>query len=318
MSQNANAITIRHDSALPVFDQACTAELLGYRSLIDALADAAREYDAGAIRSPERMAVPIGPEGMLLSMPATASDIGIHKLVSIQPGNARRGLPTIHGIVTVCDAATGRPLFLLDGPEVTGRRTAAITLLAIRELAATQPREVVLFGTGAQARHHVQAFSEVYPEIQIWVRGRNQRSAAAFSENLRHIHRRIAPCPDAIPDSVGAVIMLTSSTEPLYDEPARHGRLVIGVGAFQPDMAEIGEVTLNGSVVCCDDVVGARVEAGDLLRAGVDWTKVHSLGSLLRNGRNSDGPFVFKSVGTGVWDLAASRVAAKSVCATPP
>ena len=59
--------------------------------------------------------------------------------------------------------------------------------------------------------------------------------------------------------------------------------------------------------------MGARHEAGDLLRAGIDWGRVRSLGSLLRRGPGSDGPFVFKSVGTGAWDLAAARVAAKAV-----
>lgn len=298
---------------ITVFDRAETARLLDWHALLDALAAAAADYAQGRILSPERMVVPLGQGGVLLSMPATADDLGIHKLVNVQPANARRGLPTIHGIVTVCAAATGQPLFALDGPEVTGRRTAAVTLLAMRELAASAPREILLYGTGAQARYHVQALAAIHPQARIWVRGSTPQAAAAFSDSLRPVHPHIAACPETIPESVDVVVMVTTSTEPIYDEPARPGRLVIGVGAFKPEMAEIGKTTLDGSVLFSDDPAGARHEAGDLLRAGIDWGRVRSLGSLLQNGPGGTGPFVFKSVGTGAWDLAAARVAARAM-----
>lgn len=297
----------------PVFDASRTARLLDYPMLMDALALAASEYESGTLRSPERTAVPLGQGGVLLSMPATAPDLGIHKLVSVQPRNARQGLPTIHGLVTVCDAATGQPLFALDGPEVTGRRTAAVTLLALRALATSAPREIALLGTGVQARHHVQALTCLFPQAMIWVRGRRPESAAAFCDSLRAVHPYIAPCPPALPDSVDTVITVTTSTEPVYDGVARPGRLVIGVGAFRPDMAEIGATTLTGSVLFSDDPAAARHEAGDLMRAGIAWDRVRSLGSLLREGPGAPAPFVFKSVGTAAWDLAAARVAARAL-----
>lgn len=296
-----------------ILDAARTADLLGYAQLMQALARAAGEYEAGAIRSPERTALPLGQGGVLLSMPATAPDLAIHKLVSVQPGNARHGLPTIHGLVTVCDAPTGRPLFALDGPELTGRRTAAVTLLAMQALAASPPREILLIGTGTQARHHAQALACMHPQARLWVRGRSPASAQAFCNGLDAPHGRIAPLSGAIPDSVDVVIAVTTSTEPVYDEDPRNGRLVIGVGAFRPEMAEIGTTTLAGSTLFCDDPLGARHEAGDLLRAGIDWSRLRSLAALLRDGPGATAPRVFKSVGTAAWDLAAARVAAHAL-----
>ncbi|MDR0205367.1 MAG: delta(1)-pyrroline-2-carboxylate reductase family protein [Delftia acidovorans] len=297
----------------PVFDPSRTAQLLGYPALLEALALAAGEYEAGAIRSPERMAVPLGQGGVLLSMPAAAADLGIHKLVSVQPRNARHGMPTIHGLVTVCDAPTGRPLFALDGPEVTGRRTAAVTLLAMRALMAQPAREIAIIGTGAQARHHAQALACMHPQARLLVRGRSQAAAKMFCNGLHAIHDRIAPLAGPIPGTVDVVITVTTSTEPVYDEGPRAGRLVIGVGAFRPEMAEIGATTLGGSTLFSDDPAGARHEAGDLLRAGIAWDRVRSLGALLRDGPGAPAPFVFKSVGTGAWDLAAARVAARAL-----
>ncbi|UFH51148.1 hypothetical protein [Pseudomonas sp. KNUC1026] len=93
------------------------------------------------------------------------------------------------------------------------------------------------------------------------------------------------------------------------DEPAQVGRLVIGVGAFKPEMAELGAQVLGGSQLVADEPAGARHEAGDLLRAGVDWGQVKSLAQALRGELDLAKPVAFKSVGTGAWDLAAGRVA---------
>ncbi len=82
---------------LIVLSRKRTAKSLDFSKLVDAIATAALEYDAGQIQSPERMVVPFGIGGAMLSMPATAHDIGIHKLVTVQPANKERQLPTIHG-----------------------------------------------------------------------------------------------------------------------------------------------------------------------------------------------------------------------------
>jgi 1-piperideine-2-carboxylate/1-pyrroline-2-carboxylate reductase [NAD(P)H] len=280
--------------------------------LVDAIALAAAELEAGAILSPERLVVPLGNGGVMLSMPATASDIAIHKLVNVQPANAAHQLPTIHGAVTVCDAATGRILCVLDGPEVTGRRTAAVTLQAIRILLQREPAKFLLFGTGVQSRYHLQALHSRYPQSDVWVRGRDAKASIDFCASHVGLHDRLHPCEKKIPD-VDVVVTLTTSTQPVYNEPARPGRLVIGVGAFKPEMAELGEITLTGSDLYADDPAGARHEAGDLLRANIDWTKVGSLAAALRGPIDTSRPAVFKSVGTAAWDLAAARVALQSM-----
>ncbi len=247
-------------------------------------------------------------------MPATAHDIAIHKLVNVHPGNARRGLPTIHGAVTVCDAATGQIGCVLDGPEVTGRRTACVTLLAIRHLLARAPGHILIIGTGSQARYHVQALHALYPQAQVWVRGRSVDAAMRFCEDNRLLHAHLQPCGISAP-AMDVVVTLTTSTEPVYDEAAQPGRLVVGVGAFKPEMAELGPRTLAGSDIYADDPAGARHEAGDLLRAGVDWPRVASLGAMLRGPVDAARPVVFKSVGTAAWDLAAARVALRALAA---
>jgi hypothetical protein len=109
-------------------DAAETLRALPFAELVPELARAARELAAGTLRAPERLVVPIEPEGTLLCMPAVAPDIGITKVVTVHASNRARGLPAIQGEVCVFEAASGRRLALLDGPVVTARRTAAVSL----------------------------------------------------------------------------------------------------------------------------------------------------------------------------------------------
>ncbi len=308
----ASTSTASPSHRLPVCDAKATAQALPFAALAKAIEAAAVEYREGKILSPERMVVPMGQGGVMLSMPATSHDIGIHKLVNVHPGNAALKLPTIHGIVTVCAAATGQPLCQLDGPVVTGRRTAAVSMVAIHRLLGHAPRQVLLIGTGVQARHHIQALQDLYPDCTVWVRSRQVATAQALCAEFAE-PGTVRACPAGIPEGVDAVITLTTATEPVYDEPPQVGRIVVGVGAFKPEMAEIGKTTLDGSVLYADDPAGARHEAGDLLRAGVEWSRVHALAQLVREEPDRSQAFVFKSVGTAAWDLGAARVALASL-----
>lgn len=302
-----------------IFDAAATARLIPYAALVDALKRASIEYAQQRIASPERLVVPLNEGGIMLSMPATAPDLAIHKLVNVCPSNGPRGLPTIHGKVMTFDADTGETLFILDGPIVTGRRTAAISMLGVETFAAGTPREFLLIGTGTQALNHLEAIGELFPDARVWVKGSAPPRAEAFCAQHRDKARELRPLTQdggtTIPESVDVVIALTTSKQPIYDEPARAERLVIGVGAFTPAMVEIGARTIAGSALFVDDAAGARHEAGDFIQAGVDWAQVGGIASVLDNPAllPQKKPIVFKSVGCAAWDLAACRVAREAL-----
>ncbi|MBW0448172.1 delta(1)-pyrroline-2-carboxylate reductase family protein [bacterium M00.F.Ca.ET.228.01.1.1] len=303
-----------------MFDAAATARLTPYAALVDALKRTSIDYAQRRIASPERLGVPLNGGGILLSMPASASDLAIHKLVNVCPDNGSRGLPTIHGQVMAFDADTGETLFILDGPTVTGRRTAAMSMLGVRTFAAAAPREFLLIGTGTQALNHLEAIGDLYPQARVWVKGSAPARAEAFCAAHRGKAFELRPLtqPDtALPDSIDTVIALTTSRQAVYDEAARAGRLVIGVGAFTPEMVEIGARTLAGSALFVDDMAGAKHEAGDFIQAGVDWSGVRGIASVLDNAAwaPSQTPVVFKSVGCAAWDLAACRVARQALSA---
>jgi 1-piperideine-2-carboxylate/1-pyrroline-2-carboxylate reductase [NAD(P)H] len=297
-----------------------TAQALPYAQLVPAVAQAARELAQQLIQAPERLVVPMTAGGVLLAMPAVGADLSVTKLVTVHPGNGAQGLPAIQGEVVVMDTATGRRLALLDGPTVTARRSAAITLLGIQTLAPHTPKTALLIGTGAQAAAHADALVEHLGLAQFWVAGRSLPAAQAFCAAVQARYPHVAATAMVVGDLQNALpttdllLALTTSRTPVIPAHIGPQTLAIGVGAFKPDMVEFPPALLHSRQIVVDDLGGARHEAGDLLQAGVDWSQVRDLASVL------DAPSppgatvpVFKTVGQAAWDLAAARVAMAAI-----
>ena len=292
-----------------------TQRVLPFAELIPAVARAAREHASGALHSPERLVVPTGA-GTLLCMPAVADDVGIAKLVTVHRANPERGLPAIHGEMIVFEADTGRRLLMLDGATVTARRTAAVSMLGIDTLAPRKPASVMLIGTGVQAWVHALALIEYMNVRSFRIAGTDLSRANQFIEKLRAVAPDIeasavvasALPPTGMGDDV--VIALTTSTRPVVPAQLPGTTLVVGVGAFRPEMAELPPQLLQQRGIVVDYLHGAQSEAGDLLQAKVDWRQVVELSAVL-NGAVVPGSTlpVLKTVGHASWDLAAARVA---------
>lgn len=298
-------------SSINIYNAGQTATLLDFPSLVATLSDIVPEYTDGRIHAPERQAVAFPQGGIMLSMPATAHDIAVHKLVNVVRENRARGIPTINGVVSAYDGETGLPLFMLDGPTVTARRTAAVSMLGLKTLLGRSPQCVVLIGTGGQAAGHLDALSALYPGLHTVIIGHGEGKAAQLIASHKHLPLQMEAA-STIPDNADVIITLTTSATPVYNAVARPDRLIIAVGAFRPDLAEIGADTLSGSVLYIDDPAGGRHEAGDYIQANVNWDAVRSLDHALREGPPADQPMVFKTVGCAAWDLAAARCALKN------
>lgn len=293
-----------------------TAHALPYDKLVPAIAQAAQELAVGRINAPERQVVPIDPASVLLSMPAIGPDIGVTKLITVHGDNARHGLPAIQGEVIVFDRTTGKRHALLDGPTVTARRTAAVTLLGIQLLAPRTPSSALLIGTGVQAAAHADALHTFFGVTAFRIASRDAAHAEAFCSTLMRTHPQVTATPvsaetarTCTPDT-DLVIALTTSRSPVIPSRLHDDTLAIGVGAFKPEMVEFPADLLHARRIVVDHLAGARHEAGDLLQAGIDWTAVRDIGNLVMEGWSTTGMLpVLKTVGHAAWDLAAARVA---------
>lgn len=297
-----------------ILDSADTARLLSFDDLVPAVAHVARQMAQGKINAPERQVVTIDEASVLLSMPAIAADLGVTKLITVHNNNARHHLPAIQGEVIVFDTQTGRRLALLDGPTVTARRTAAVTLLGIQQLAPATPKSALLIGTGVQATAHAEALHAFFGITEFCIASRDSVHAQRFCDALALRGVNAEPVDaKALPERCQAtdlVIALTTATEPVIPAQLPAQTLAIGVGAFKPQMAEFPAALLHARPIVVDHLDGARHEAGDLLRANVDWSSVRDLARVLGEGIDKNGPTpVLKTVGHAAWDLAAARVA---------
>jgi 1-piperideine-2-carboxylate/1-pyrroline-2-carboxylate reductase [NAD(P)H] len=156
--------------------------------------------------------------------------------------------------------------------------------------------------------NHAQALAALYPAARISIAGRTRAAAERFI--AEHGFTAAATETADMAEDVDVVITGTTSKQPVYLHAARAGRLVIAVGAFKPDAAEIARATVLASRVFVDDPEGAHHEAGDLLQAGVDWAQVQGIAQALDGAAMADSVAVlFKTVGCAAWDLAAARVA---------
>lgn len=300
---------------MEILDAERTAERLPYPELADSIREVALAMGSGELRAPPRFVLPLQEGGVLLVMPASDSDIAITKLVTVHPENPTRGLPTIQGEVVVMDATTGGRLGLLEGGVVTARRTAALSMLAARELAPRPEGPLLVVGAGTQGRAHLEAFRAGLGVSRVFVSSRSRRSAVSLAGHARSLgtEAEAVEGPGEVIDDVSLVVTATTSAEPVLPEGVPEGVFVAAVGSFEPEAAELPPALISSSLVFVDTVEGAREEAGDLIGAqsagAFGWEEATPLEAALRSPERPAGTVVFKSVGHALWDLAAARTA---------
>ncbi len=294
---------------------ASTAAALPYRAL-------AREIEAllrdPSVQVPPRLVQPLPGGASLFVMPAHDATVAITKLITFVPDNAARGLPAIQGDIVVFEVATGRRMALLDGPTVTARRTAAVSLLAAQRLAPQPQGPLLIVGAGVQGRAHLEAFHEGLGVTEVQIASRSAASAQALAAHARERGMRaqvVADANAALADCP-LVVSCTPAQEVVLQALPRGDAFVAAVGAFTPRMVEWApqvcqQLARSGTLVV--DTRDADHEAGDLLQAGLDVAALPTLADAV-HGRvaRRAGPVFFKSCGWAGWDLAAARCIART------
>lgn len=297
--------------------------MLDFDRVIAAVEGAFAAYSGGRTETPLRVGVePPGSGGVLLAMPCAVAEppaLGA-KIVSVFRGNAARGLPTVTSIYVLSDYETGAPLAIMDGSYLTAIRTAAGSASATRHLAQPAARTLGVFGTGVQARFHVETIRRVRRLSQVLVSGSSLDKARAFAEWVSQATGLAAePAAPAATSAADIVAACTTSTVPVVlDEYVRNGAHLNAVGAFTPSTRELPSALMGRARVYVDTRAGACAEAGDLLLAVQDGTfaladVAGEVGEVILGtapGRPSpEAVTVYKSVGAAFLDAATAHVA---------
>jgi ornithine cyclodeaminase len=299
-------------------DRQAVAAALPWDALVEALRAVFTEGCEAPLR--HRHALPEG--GTLLLMPAIGLGHSGVKIVHVAPGNAARGLPAVHAEYLLSDAVTGAPVALLDGGELTDRRTAAASVLAARFLARPESRRHLVLGAGKVAAALAEAFHDAYgmAETAIWARRPEQAEALAARLAAHGVNARAVAHID--PAGFDIISAATLAAEPLIRgallRPGQHLDLV---GAYRPDMREADGAALAHALCVVDTRLGGLNEAGDVVQAIAEGAItpghiVADLADLCRGahpGRTEAGQItLFKSVGWAGEDLAAALLATRA------
>ncbi|XP_031699351.1 ketimine reductase mu-crystallin isoform X1 [Anarrhichthys ocellatus] len=288
--------------------------LLRYRELVPRLEDALGKFsrrDSAEVIQPVRCTLPLQKHhGFLGSMPTYMENDGVlcTKLVCFYQREAGSTLPAVQATVMLLDPEYGNVKAVIDGDEITGMRTAAVSAISAKLLMCPEAEVLAILGTGKQALTHYNVFTEMFPfkEVRVW--SRTRQGVERFCRSVSGPVTACVSVEEAV-RGADAIVTVTSSTEPvLFGRWVKPGAHVAAVGACRPDCREMDDVLMKEAVVYSDSREGAMTESGDVILSGAEVFA--ELGDVINGTKpaHREKTTVFKSLGMGVEDAVSAKL----------
>ncbi len=296
---------------LVVLDYDAVLSAVSPAAAIERVREAFLAFHAGEWVMPAKVYLQSPPFGDFRAMPARGDGLALLKWITSFPGNPRRGLPTVTGVICLSDASTGEPLMLLDARSVTALRTGAVAAVAASALARDDARTVGIVGCGLHGAWAARCLA-----------------AAGYGPGV--CSDPVAAAADALAQELGwqagtreqavrceVVCCVTPGAEIVVDVgDLRPGVHLNMLGADGPGKAEATVGAVASCALFCDEWEQAS-HGGELtgaVQAGlVAREHVTELGAVLAGiapGRpGSDAATLFDSTGLAIQDLAVARAA---------
>ena len=305
------------------FDMKAIQTALPYPLLVDALAQGLQQFAETPARS---FFSPNQDASCVMIMPAWRPHqmMGV-KLVSVWPENNAKGESAVSAVYVLISCLDGRPLAVLDGTELTLRRTAAAAALAAKRLTRENSETLAVLGTGSLSVPLVQAHTDTMRFKNVLVWGRQFYKAQLVVNQLRELGIEVRAMGDlhktlAMSD---VVAVATTATEPFLKAAwVRPGTHISLVGAFTPQMAEAEPGLISKSQLFADCRASVLEKGGEVFQAIeqgliLDSDIIADLAELTaqpdRSWRHdAQAITVFKSVGFALLDLIAAELVIKA------
>ncbi|SCZ81784.1 ornithine cyclodeaminase family protein [Acidaminobacter hydrogenoformans] len=302
--------------------------------VMDQVEDAYRIYASGDFFMPHRISV-THEDNTLIYMPSFQKDVLGTKYLTIFPGNPKKGLKYIDGLMLLSDGETGKILSIMDGSYLTVLRTGAVGGVGVRLFTSEDSHSLGVIGIGSQSFYQILYATASRDIRDVYLYNHSPKDYGTYISDLKTAMGSDQPHPAFhICDSAAAlvrqsdiVITTTNASHPVIpDDPALlKGKHFIGIGSYKPDMREFPPAIWQLVDHVYTEMPYACEESGDLaqpIEEGLLKTEqVRYVGDLL-NGMQARGEHqdhrpkppqkgettFFKSVGMGLLDLKVAQL----------
>jgi ornithine cyclodeaminase/alanine dehydrogenase-like protein (mu-crystallin family) len=298
-------------------------KLLSLEQCIDAVEEVFRLQGQGKVPVPGILGVK-GTNGGLhvkAGLLPHGKNYIVAKLNTNFPNNrARSDLPTIQGLIVICDADNGFPLAVFDSIDITIKRTAAASAVAAKYLARKDSCVATICGCGEQGRAQLRAVHLILPLTQIYAFDVDESAAMNLRNELSpELNIDIEPVRDsarAIQKSDVCITCTTANEFFVGKDDVGSGTFVAAVGADDMHKQEIEPALIASAKVVVDSLEQSctigdthHAIAQGLMQKGDVYAELSEIIAGHKPGRTSDDEIiVFDSTGVAIEDAVASAV----------
>jgi alanine dehydrogenase len=290
--------------------------------VIRAVEDAFAAYETGDAQMPAKSYVDLPQyNGDFRSMPAYLDagdwDAAGIKWVNVHPDNPEKfDLPTVMGTMIYSDPETAFALAIMDGTELTMKRTGAAAAVATDHLAVEDATSLGIVGAGVQSYTQLEAIAEVRPIEEVVVSDVDDDAIQAFIDSFGD---RFDVRGGSIAEAASCDVLstVTPVTDPIVarEDVGEHTH-INAMGADAEGKHELADEILLSAKLVIDDHA-QTTHSGEInvpYHAGIltDEDIYGQVGEIVvgtKAGRTAtDGVTVFDSTGLAIQDVAAAHV----------
>tara|TARA_Y100000590_G_scaffold458394_1_gene613016 strand:- start:494 stop:1456 length:963 start_codon:yes stop_codon:yes gene_type:complete len=247
---------------------------------------------------------------------------GKHYVIKIASGfigNNELGIKPGQGMMLLFDIKTGQPLsILIDEANLTDIRTGIAGAITSSELASKNVDEVLIVGTGVQARYQTKYICQEMGISKVVLWGRDESKINKLSNDIKsdNINVEIEKNLESAVRSSKLIITTTSARSPLVNsEWVQPGTHITAVGSDTHDKCELDYNILAKADLVVADSIEQNVLRGEIHQAlkhnAINEADLIEIGCIFENpqrGRKNDEDITVADLtGVAVQDLVIAE-----------
>lgn len=262
--------------------------------------------------------------GVIKLMPTSDGVLYGFKYVNGHPKNMGEGLQTVTAFGVLSDVYSGYPLLLTEMTLLTALRTAAMTAVATKHLAAPGATTMAMIGNGAQSEFQCLAVKAVCGISHVRLYDLDPAATAKCARNLDGLGLHVTQCASPEEAIEGAQVITTTTADKdmqtiLTDNMVGAGVHINAIGGDCPGKTELHRDIVARAHIFVEYPPQTRIE-GEIQQMPADHpvTELWQVITGQRQGRKSAGDVtLFDGVGFAIEDFSALRYVHDRIKDTP-